>query len=380
MQNVIIKIKNNAIIAAGFAILIILSILMSCGRNNKNIAPVRKNIIDAVFASGYTINSDEYLVSTKTEGFIQKSYVKEGDSVNVGDILFQLSGVAQSSQLNNALAQYEDAKLKVSSESPQIIAQQTKIEQTKSQLELDKKNYERYSKLIKTNAVSKLDYEKAILQYESSLSELKVSEKSLEDLMSSLQLNLENAESQLKIQKDYYGDYFIKADKKGIALNVYKQQGELAKKGEALAKIGSGKTIAKLFIAEEDIKNIKVGQKVIISLNTDKNNPVEAIISNIYPSFDSGDQSFILEADFWGYDDNIFANTQLQANIIIAQKENALVIPAQYLRKDNKVILSDNTEVSVEIGIKTSNWVEILSGINESNSLKSAELKNEKSN
>ena len=139
MQNLIKTIKNNPIIAAGSAILIILSILISCGRNKNNIAPVRKNIIDAVFASGYTINSDEYLVSTKTEGFIQKSYVKEGDIVNAGDLLFQLSGVAQSSQLNNALAQYEDAKLKVSSESPQIIAQQTKIEQTKSQVELDKK-------------------------------------------------------------------------------------------------------------------------------------------------------------------------------------------------------------------------------------------------
>jgi multidrug efflux pump subunit AcrA (membrane-fusion protein) len=373
MHNLIKKINHNRIIAAGFAILIILSILMSCGRNNKNIAPVRKNIIDAVFASGYTINSDEYLVSTKTEGFIQKSYVKEGDSVNVGDLLFQLSEVVQSSQLNNALAQYEDAKLKISPESPQIITQQTKIEQIKSQVELDKKNFERYGELVKTYAVSKLDYEKVKLQYESSLSELKVSEKSLEDLMSSLKLNLENAENQLKIQMDYYGDYFIKAKKKGIVLNAYKQQGELAIKGESLAKIGSGKTIAKLFIAEEDINNIKVGQKIIISLNTDENKPVDAIISKIYPSFNVAEQSFILEADFGGYDGNILANTQLQANIIIAQKENALVIPAQYLRKDNKVILSDNTEVSVEIGIKSSNWVEILSGVNESNSLKSAE-------
>jgi multidrug efflux pump subunit AcrA (membrane-fusion protein) len=205
-------------------------------------------------------------------------------------------------------------------------------------------------------------------------------EKSLEDLMNSLQLNLENAESQLKIQKEYYGDYFIKSTKRGRVLNIYKEQGELAKRGEYLAKIGSGKTIAKLFIAEEDINHIKVGQKTKIALNTDKDKPVDAVISKIYPSFDVAEQSFILEADFIEEDNRILSNTQLQANIIIAQKENALVIPSQYLRKDNKVILSDNTEVSVEIGIKSSNWVEILSGVNESNSLKSAEWKNEKSN
>jgi len=373
MQNLIKKIKDNRLIAIGFSIIIILSIIISCGRNTKTITPVRKNIIDAVFASGYTINSDEYIVSTKTEGFIEKSYVKEGDSVNVGDLLFQLSGDAQSSQLNNALTQYEDAKYKVSSESPQLKSQMTKIEQIRSQLELDKKNFERYGELVKTNAVSELDFEKAKLQYESSLSELEVSEKNLEDLKNSLQLNLKNAESQLKIQKDYYGDYFIKANKKGIILNVFKHQGELAKKGESLAKIGSGKTITKLFIAEEDIKNITIGQKTIISLNTDKNNPVDAIISKIYPAFDVSEQSFILEADFVKKDERILANSQLQANIIIAEKENALVIPAQYLRKGNKVLLSDNSEVSVAIGIKTSNWVEILSGIDESNSLKNVE-------
>jgi macrolide-specific efflux system membrane fusion protein len=213
----------------------------------------------------------------------------------------------------------------------------------------------------------------------SSVSELEVLEKSLEDLLSTVQLNLENAESQLKIQKEYYGDYFIKATKKGLVLNVFKEQGELAKRGESLAKIGSGKTIAKLFIVEEDINHIQIGQKALISLNTDKNNPVEAVISKIYPSFDVAEQSFILEADFIEERKSL-ANTQLQANIIIANKENALVIPAEYLSDNNEVTLSDNSVVAVDVGIKTSKWVEILSGINESNSLQIAELKNEKSN
>jgi multidrug resistance efflux pump len=344
--------------------------LTSFKSKSNTIKPVRKDLIDAVFASGYTINSDEYIVATKTEGFIQKSYVKEGDEVEVGDLLFQLSGDVQSSQLENALEQYNDALFNASNESPQIISLQTQIEQARSQVKLDKKNYERYSTLIKTNAVSRYEFEKTKLQYEASLSELQVLEKSLEDLMNSLQLNLENTESQLKIQKEYYGDYFIKATKKGLVLNIFKEQGELAKRGEYLAKIGSGKTIAKLFIAEEDINFIKLGQEAKISLNTDKENPVDAVISKIYPSFDVTEQSFILEADFIKKDNKILANTQLQANIIIAKKENALVIPSKFLSEDNKVTLADNSEVKVDIGIKSGNWVEILGGINESSSLK----------
>jgi multidrug resistance efflux pump len=370
MKNLMSKMKNNRLILICLLIIVSIVVLKSCGKKAETITLVRKNIIDAVFASGYTINSDEYIVATKTEGFIIKSYVKESDEVEVGDLLFQLSGDVQSSQLENALTQYNDALFKASSESPQILSQQTQIEQAKSQVEQDRKNYDRYNKLIKTNAVSKLDFEKAKLQYEASLSELEVLEKSLEDLMSSLQLNLDNAESQLKIQKEYYGDYFIKAAKRGKVLNIFKEQGELAKKGESLAKIGSGKTIAKLFIAEEDINHIKVGQNTKIALNTDKDNPVDAIVSKIYPSFDVAEQSFILEADFLEEKNKILANTQLQANIIIAQKENALVIPIEYLSDDNMVTLNDNEKVSVDIGIKSNKWVEIISGINEKQSIK----------
>jgi multidrug efflux pump subunit AcrA (membrane-fusion protein) len=373
MKGLIKKIKDYRVIIAGLIFIILAVMLISFKSKQNTVSPVRKVIIDAVFASGYTINSDEYIVATKTEGFIQKSYVKEGDDVEVGELLFQLSGDVQSSQLENALAQYNDALVKASPESPQKISLQTQIEQARSQVELDKKNYERHSTLIKTNAVSKYEFEKSKLQYEASVSELQVLEKSLEDLMNSLQLNLENAESQLKIQKEYYGDYFIKSTKKGRVLNIYKEQGELAKRGEYLAKIGSGKTIAKLFIAEEDINHIKVDQKTKIALNSDKDNPVDAVISKIYPSFDVDEQSFILEADFLEEDNTILANTQLQANIIIAQKENALVIPSKFLSDDNKVTLSDNSVVTVEVGIKSSKWVEIISGIDETNTLKNFE-------
>jgi multidrug efflux pump subunit AcrA (membrane-fusion protein) len=109
-------------------------------------------------------------------------------------------------------------------------------------------------------------------------------------------------------------------------------------------------------------------------LNTDKDNPVDAVVSKIYPAFDVAEQSFILEADFLNYNKRILANTQLQANIIIAEKENALVIPAQYLSNNNKVTLSDNSVVTVNVGIKSNNWVEIIDGLNESNSIKNSEL------
>jgi macrolide-specific efflux system membrane fusion protein len=260
MKNLISKIKDNRLIMISIIAVITIIAIISCKEKSETVKPVRKNIIDAVFASGFTINSDEYIVATKTEGFILKSYVKEGDEVEVGDLLFQLSGDVQSSQLDNALAQYNDALLKASPESPQLISYKTQIKQSQSQIELDKKNYERYSELIKTNAISKLDFEKAKLQYEASLSELEVLEKTLEDYNNSVRLNLENAESQLKIQKEYYGDYFIKASKKGKVLNIFKEQGELAKKENHLPRLEAAKQLL----------NFLLLKKILIILKLDK--------------------------------------------------------------------------------------------------------------
>lgn len=370
MQNILDKFKDYCLIFIFFLLAISVIILIGSDGKADMITPVRQNIIDAVFASGYTINSDEYIVATKSEGFIIKSYVKEGDEVTVGDPLFQLSSDVQSSQLENALAQYNDAKHKASPDSPQIISLQTQIAQAKSQVALDEKNFERYGVLVKTNAVSKLEFEKSKLQYDASVRELQVLEKSLEDLMSALQLNLVNAENQLKIQKEYLGDYYIMSTKKGLVLDIFKEQGELALKGTSLAKIGSGKTIAKLLIAEEDINDVRVGQQTKIALNTVKEKPIDAVVFKIYPAFDVGEQSFILEANFVKEENTILANTQLQANIIISQKENALVIPVEYLGENKTVILSDNSEVLVETGVRSDKWVEIVSGITETDKLK----------
>ena len=56
--------------------------------------------------------------------------------------------------------------------------------------------------------------------------------------------------------------------------------------------------------------------------------------------------------------------TQLQANFIIGEKKNVWVIPTIYLTEGDSVLLTNShKKVGVKTGIKTLEWVEILSGI-----------------
>lgn len=352
-------------------IIVPLVLLLAAGCNNgtKSTFPERKDITDAVFASGNTFRADEFYVAANKEGYLIKSFVKEGDSVVVGEPLFQLSHDVQSAQLDNAEAQYKYALENAGPNSPQVISLKTQIAQAKKQAELDKKNYERYSVLIKTNAVSQFDFENAKLKSEASKNNVEVLEKSLADLKNSFNLNLKNAQNQLTIQQNYFDDYSIVSDAEGKILNIYKNQGDHVNPGEYLAKIGSGKMIIKLFIAEEDIGKMKLGQSVVVSLNTNKSKTLKAVITRIYPEFDDAEQSFILEAEFTNKTQTIRANTQLQANIVVNHIDNALVIPIEFLNGDNTVTLSNNKNVPVKTGIITGKWVQILDGISESDKI-----------
>lgn len=346
-----------------FSLGIFLAVFLVGCRRPESTTPSRKTIVDAVFASGKIITEDEYMVTANTEGYLAQRLVNEGDSVQTGNPLFLLSSDVQSAQLATAQANYKDALQKLRPESPQLVQLEMQIEQAQTQLEIDEKNYTRYKKLVQANAISQVDYENAKLKYTSSQKQLNILKASLEDLRSTLQLNLENAENQLKIQQENHRDYSITSSIKGQVLNIYKKQGDYVKRGETIAEIGGGKHIIKLYVAEEDINRIHLQQRTLVTLNTNVDQPLEAKISKIYPAFDVQEQSFIVEATFIIPPDILYPGTQLQANIVIDERKDALVIPVQYLLEGDSVMKANRTKIALKTGIKSSGWVEVLSGL-----------------
>jgi multidrug efflux pump subunit AcrA (membrane-fusion protein) len=338
--------------------------ISSCGRNSA-INPEVRDVTDAVFGSGFITYSDEYWVTANAQGFILNSYIKEGDKVTKEQSLFELSSEVQALQSSNARVNYQDALINANPASPQILQLKNQIAYAEKTAELDRKNYNRYSRLIKTGAVSQLEFEKAKLQFENTASNLEVLIKTLADLENKLQLQVKNAKNKMDIQDQYFGDYLITSVLDGIVLEISKNTGEQANKGEMLARIGAGKLVTKLYISEEDINLIKLNQEVDLSLNTDIKRTYKAKVSKIYPAFDDKEQSFVIEVDFTQDVPKLYSGTQVQANIIIEKRKNALIIPSTYLFDNNKVLLKNGDKIEIKTGIKNSEWVEVVSGIDE---------------
>ena len=66
----------------------------------------------------------------------------------------------------------------------------------------------------------------------------------------------------------------------------------------------------------------------------------------------------------------LYHNTQLQANIIIGEREDTLVIPSAYLVHGDSVKLKNGSVRSVQVGIRNEQWVEIVAGVNDSDVLR----------
>ncbi|MEL7120034.1 MAG: HlyD family efflux transporter periplasmic adaptor subunit [Bacteroidota bacterium] len=340
-----------------------LSLLFSSCDQQETTLPNRKNIEDAVFASGYIEHENNYTVSTKAEGIITSLTVKEGDALRKNELVALLESDIQNNQLQDAIVVYDDAVNNASMGSPQLESLQVQIEQAKKQLDFDQENYLRYKDLWQNKSISKLEYEKVELQYKTSENNLIALQKNYDDVKDNLDLNVERSKVQLNTQQSKLKDYRLTSQEAGTVIDVFKKQGELARKGEAIAKIGSGDYIIKLFVAEEDITKVEMGQRVVVSINTYPDTNYLATITKIYPAFDKNEQSYVVEAQFENLPEKMFSGTQLQANIENNSRSNVLVIPTAYISKGNKVLLENGEERQIVTGSKNGSWTEVVSGL-----------------
>ena len=136
--------------------------LASC-QQPETTQPSTKDLVDAVFASGFVVSDEEYQVTANAEGYLVERFVSEGAKVGPETPLFRLSNEVQQEQVANAEINYQDALQKLNEDSPQKAQLMLQIEQANSQLVLDQENYQRYEKLLEKGAVSRVEFDQVKL-------------------------------------------------------------------------------------------------------------------------------------------------------------------------------------------------------------------------
>jgi HlyD family secretion protein len=288
--------------------------------------------------------------------------------VHQGTPLFQLENNSTKLTTENARAtafanDYQRNKTKLSEA-------QNAIEFAQKKVSNDSILLKRQQNLWKQNIGSKIQLEQQELSFENSKANLKKAKVAYEDLNRELKLGSEQSKNNLVIAQYAEKDLIIKSELNGIVYKINYKKGEFARGATPLAVLGERDFIIELYVDELDIVKIKKGQKVIVRLDSYRDQVFEAAISFIYPMMDDRKRSFRVEAVFTKTPERLYPNLTLEANIIINEKTEVLTIPTNYLVGDTAVMLEDGTIRSIRIGLQDYNTVEVLDGIDENIKIK----------
>ncbi len=205
---------------------------------------------------------------------------------------------------------------------------------------------------------------------ESSLSATSTARKRLDQLKTQLQNELKRAEISYQISRNSASDFRVTSEYNGKIFDVLKKEGELVTPQTPLAVIGrTDAFMMELQVNENDIALIQEGQAADLTLEAFPGQVFTAKLERIIPIMNERTRNFKVEAGFIQAPPSLYPNINVEANIIIKKKENALVIPRSYLLDGNFVLVSKKEKRAVTIGLKDFQKVEILSGIDSSTTI-----------
>lgn len=343
--------------------------LLSCKRENETIKPKLSEVSQSVYASGIIKSQNQYQAYATVSGIIEEIYVIEGDSVKKGQAILRISSDIQQLNLENARLNADFNNL--SANQGKLNDAAASIDFLRNKLKNDSLLLLRQKKLWEQSVGTKVELEQRELSFQNSKNAFSSALIKYNDLKRQLNFASNQAKKNLNISQSQAQDFVLKSQMDGLVYNLTKSKGELVSPQSPLATIGaSNQFILEMQVDEYDILLVKKGLKVIVKLDSYKDQVFEAIITRINPLMDERSKTFLVEAEFIETPVRIYPNISLEASVLIKSKEKALLIPRNFMLNDSSVVKANGDTVRVKTGLKDYKMIEILSGISLDDELK----------
>jgi len=345
--------------------LALLCVLTACTSEVDKIQPTKTTITESVYSS-VTIQPDSlYGVFSIVNGILDRNLVEEGDLVSRGTALAQIINSNPELNVENAKLSYILAQQNYSGSAAVLSSLEKEINNAMLRLRNDSINYFRQKNLWEQKIGSKSEFENRKLAFELSSNSVQVLKDNYKRTRNELGTKLMQSNNIYKTTLITNKDFTIKSKINGKVYALYKNPGEIVTTLGPIASVGSSSVfIIEMLVDEVDIVKIELGQKVLINLDAYNGQIFTANVSKVYPKKDERNQTFTVEALFDEGPNTLYPGLSGEANIIIATKEDALIIPLQYITEDGKVKTEEGF-VPVKLGLKSMEAAEVLSGISE---------------
>jgi HlyD family secretion protein len=344
-------------------LILLLPILIACGKEKERILPEERGISESVYSS-VTVQPDSlYQVYSIVNGILEKNLIEEGEIVKVGQPVIQIINSNPKLNTENARLSLQMAEKNFKGSNNILSGIEDEIIAAQLKLTNDSINYTRQKNLWEKGIGSKAEFDNRKLNYELSLNSLNLLKNRYTLTKNELETQLKQAENNYRSSLITTKDYTINSLIQGKVYSLLKEPGELVNSLQPLASIGSEKNfIINMLVDEVDIVRISKGQQVIVSLDAYPSRIFQAKVTKIYPQKDERNQTFKVEATFVDDPEVLYPGLSGEANIIINSREKTLVIPKSFLHENNKIKTEEGL-VEIKTGFQTIDSIEILSGI-----------------
>lgn len=358
---------------ASFAV-IAATLLVSCGDEKESYVVKRQDIVESVYSSVVVEPAEMYKVNAVNSGYIDEIMVEVGDSVRPEDILFSVRDVQSNSTASNAKLALGIARSNYRGDQSLIDDLQLELKDAELKLKTDSINYFKNKELYSKGLLNETELSQSEVIYSASQTRYRLLINRMARTKSDLKASLDQAMNNYASSLSRSNDALVRNRINGQVYDLFKEPGEFVSVQEPVVIVGSrDRFLLKMKIDEVDVTKVKLGQKIIVSLEAYRNQSFEAKVSRISPKMDMQTQTFEIEGEFIQAPEQLYMGLTGEGNIIVAERKDVVVIPLEYLI-DGTYVLTENGKVKVKTGIRSLSHVEIVSGLKEGTKL----LKEEK--
>src|SRR5690554_1471338 len=342
-----------------------LFLLISCSKKEENQIKISPSTItESVYASGVVKAENQYVIYPLVSGVLKSIEVEVGEPVSENQVLFKIENEKAALSTDNARLTYQLNQENSRFIQDKIAEMETKVQSAKDKMDLDASILQRNQKASEYGGISEVDLERVELVYKNSKSNYEAAIKQLEQLKAQLKNEQSRNAINLKINQKSEEDYNVKSAFSGKLFDVLVKPGALVSPQTALGILGEHNSfMLELDVDENDIVKVALGQKIMVALDSYKNQIFEAVVDKIYPIMNERSRTFKIEAHFVAPPQKLYPNLTVEANIIIQTKEDVIVVPKDYIINGDSVFIKKDEKRKIKTGLSDYEKVEVLEGL-----------------
>ncbi len=346
------------------------------------IATVEKgSLIREIRAPGTLVPVELRYLSATSSGRVKQIMLQASDPVEVGTVIMKLDNPELSQAVDAAKFEVEvlQAAYQVLEQQlhQAVLKQRIIVADFNARFEMAKLRRQAYQRLLKTGAVSDINFNEAILLEQQLTIQRQLEIERLQSLPALQKAELAAASAQtnkavrhLKLQQRLAAHLVVRSSTKGILQQIPIEQGEQVMRGAILARIAAQDNLkVELRVQESQVKHVAKGQKVMVSAGGQS---AQGIVKRIDPAVEQG----VVVVDVY-FSQKILAggrpDLRVEGAIELQHLSNVLkikrpVFTNEYSSRSLFVLNKNQTEARrqlVEFGRASLDVIEVLSSLNE---------------